>query len=294
VNAPDPPGLKPPATLHLVPTSRDPRSSLPKRTAVIALAAAAFVAALILKGRDAGPDSPLTGRAMGTGWTLAWRGDPPPNLRREVAAVLEHWEQVMSSWRADSDLSRHNRGAAASADLARVIARAEAVREASGGAFDHRILEAVHAAGAGPPGTGIDLSGIGKGFAADRVGERLRQLGVTDFVFELGGEVIAGDGEWTVRIERPVPGGSEIAGERTLRRRALATSGNYRQPGHLIDPRTGEPVNRPPSSVTVIAADGATADAWATALFILGPDFRDYPADLHVSWQDLGTKKARR
>lgn len=277
-----------------MPISRDSRSSPPKRAAVIVLAAAAFLAALIVKSRDAGPRSPLNGRAMGTGWTLAWRGETPSDLRREVAGVLERWEQVMSSWRADSDLSRFNRGAPASADLARVIARAETVREASGGAFDHRILESVHAAGAGPPGTGIDLSGIGKGFAADRVGERLRQLGLSDFVFELGGEVIAGDGEWTVQIERPLSDGSEISAERTLRRRALATSGNYRQPGHLIDPRTGEPVERPPSAVTVIAADGATADAWATALFVLGPDFRGHPGDLRVSWQHPGTMDAPR
>jgi thiamine biosynthesis lipoprotein len=222
---------------------------------------------------------------MGTTWTLAWRGRAPADLPREVAAVLEHWEQVMSQWRSDSDLSRFNRGEPASADLTRVLRLAEAARAASGGAFDHHILAAVHAAGCGPPGTGIDLSGIGKGFAADRVAERLRQLGVTDFVFELGGEVVAGDGDWPVEIERPNPDVRETARTVTLRHRALATSGNYHQPGHIIDPRTGKPVKRPASSVTVIAPDCATADAWATALFVLGPDFRDLPAGLEVTWQ---------
>jgi thiamine biosynthesis lipoprotein len=256
-----------------------------KRALVIGLIVAAFLGVLILKGREPQPRSPLAGRAMGTAWTLAWRGESPPRLRREVAGVLEHWEQVLSQWRSDSDLSRFNRGEPASADLARVIRLAEAAREASGGAFDPRILENVHAAGFGPPGTGIDLSGIGKGFAVDRVGERLRQLGVSDFVFELGGEVIAGEGGWTVEVERPSPVSRETARILTLRNRALATSGNYHQPGHIIDPRTGKPAKRPASSVTVSAVDCATADAWATALFVLGPEFRDIPAGIEVSWQ---------
>lgn len=255
-----------------------------KRALLIGLAAAVFIAVLIGKSREAPPRSPLTGRAMGTTWTLAWRGDTPPQLRGEVAAVLEHWEQVMSQWRTDSELSRFNRGEPASADLARVIRLAEAAREATRGAFDHHILESVHAAGYGPPGKGIDLSAIGKGFAADRVGDRLRQHGMRDFVFELGGEVVAGDGDWPVEIERPAPNRTEIARTVTLRNRALATSGNYYQPGHIINPQTGKPVKRTPSSVSVFAADCATADAWATALFVLGPEYRAFPAGMEVLW----------
>jgi FAD:protein FMN transferase len=256
-----------------------------KRALVIGFAAAVFIGALVFKSRETKPTSPLAGSAMGTTWTLAWRGDAPPHLRREIAAVLEHWEQVMSQWRGDSDLSRFNRGEPASADLTKVIRLAEAAREASGGAFNHRILEEVHAAGHGPPGSGIDLSGIGKGFAADRVGEVLRQMGISDFIFEFGGEVVAGDGGWPVEIERPVSYSAEIALTITLRNRALATSGNYHQPGHLIDPRTGKPVKRPPSSVTVIADDCATADAWATALFILGPGHMPPPDGIECHWQ---------
>lgn len=256
-----------------------------KRAVLIGLAAAAFIGLLVFKSRAHAPRSPLAGRAMGTTWTLAWRGDAPVGLRQEVAAVLEHWEQVLSQWRSDSDLSRCNRGEPATDDLTRVIDLAEAAREASGGAFDHRILAQVHAAGYGPPGTGIDLSGIGKGFAADRVGECLRKLGVRDFIFELGGEVIAGDGDWSVEVERPVAGRRETARTLTLRKRALATSGNYHQPGHLIDPRTGKPVERPPSSVAVLAADCATADAWATALFVLGPDCKAIPTGVEATWQ---------
>ncbi len=233
------------------------------------------------------------GRAMGTSWKLAWRGSDSPDLRAEVSLVLEHWEQTLSHWRENSDLSRHNRGESASPELARVIALAEEIRIASGGAFDHRLLEQVHRAGFGPRGKGIDLSGIGKGFAADRVGDRLRELGVNDFIFELGGEILAGDGPWEVEIEPPVPGSSETGRKFILRNRALATSGNYQQhvmegdllKSHLIDPRTGQPVLRPPSSVSVTAPDCATADAWATALFIHEPDFAGFPSGLTVRWQ---------
>lgn len=237
----------------------------------------------------------LHGSAMGVRWSLQWRGESPPPavLKREVAAVLEHWEQVLSQWRPDSDLSRHNKGENATPDLARVISLADEIQTATGGAFDHHVLGKVHAAGFGPEGEGIDLSSIGKGFAVDRVGERLRELGVGDFVFALAGEVLAGDGTWPVDIEKPRLDGREIAMTVRLMRRAVATSGNYRQfrptdeglVSHIIDPATGEPVIRPPSSVTVMAPDCATASAWATALFVRGPEFRDYPAGLEVRWQ---------
>ncbi|HEX8312995.1 MAG TPA: FAD:protein FMN transferase [Chthoniobacteraceae bacterium] len=254
--------------------------------------AVALLLVLFWKGRPV-EDRLLTGKAMGTTWTLAWRGTTPPHLHADVAELLERWEQVLSQWRANSDLSRHNRGEMPTPELARVLRLAEEVRIASGGAFDHRILEKVHAAGFGPAGHGIDLSAIGKGFAVDRVGELLRQRGVRDFVFEFGGEVLAGDGEWDVEIERP--GIAARKAERTikLRGRALATSGNYHQfrPGtsglksHLIDPRTGEPMERSPCSVSVLAPDCATADAWATALFILGPNHEAVPPKVEVSWQ---------
>lgn len=255
------------------------------RAFTIGLAAMAFVGVLVWKSHVPAPSSPMLGRAMGTSWTLAWRGDTPPDLRQHVAAVLEHWEQVLSQWRADSDLSRFNRGQPATPDLQRVLDLAEAIRSASGGAFDPHVLESVHAAGYGPPGIGVDLSAIGKGFAVDRVGEKLRALGIYDFVFELGGEVLAGEGEWNVDIERPFPGKRETSRHLILRNRALATSGNYHQGGHIVDPRTRKPVQRLPSSVSVLAGDCATADAWATALFVFGPGFRGYPDGLEVHWQ---------
>ena len=233
----------------------------------------------------------LSGAAMGTTWKLAWRGDTSRDMNGEVARTMEKWESVLSQWREDSDLSRFNRGEPATPELQRVINLAEEIRMASGGAFDHRLLRQVGEAGFGPGGDGIDLSAIGKGFAVDRVGERLREMGVTDFVFELGGEILAGEGNWKVAIEKPDPAVSVTGLTVTLNNQALATSGNYRQfrpvggglESHILDPATGKPVIRPFSSVSVIAKDCTTADAWATALFVLGPGHAA-PDGMEVIW----------
>ena len=242
----------------------------------------------------------LSGAAMGTTWHLKWRGDAPDRevLRAQVLGTLEKWEQILSKWRVDSDLSRFNNGEPATPELQRVIGLAEEVHKASAGAFDHRMLRETGEAGFGPGGNGIDLSAIGEGFAVDRVSDRLRELGVNDFVFELGGEVIAGDGEWTVGIETPDPATQRTARTTKLKNMALATSGNYRQfrpaPGglasHILDPRTRKPIIRPPSSVSVLAKDCATADAWATALFVLGREISD-PPGLEVHWNDAESRE---
>lgn len=257
-----------------------------KRALIIGLISTFVAIVLVSNKRKPAEDSTITGRAMGTQWTLSWRGETPPDLVKQVVAVLEHWQQVMSHWRPDSDLSRYNRGEPATEDLLRVIRLAESIRDASGGAFDHQILEDVYAAGHGPPGTGIDLSGIGKGFAADRVADLLREHGIREFIFEIGGDLVAGEGEWTVGIENPDPAKRSLIRQVTISKCGLATSGNTYQPHHIINPHSGEPVQRPPSTVTVIAADGATADAWATALFVLGPGFEPVPEGVKVTWQE--------
>ncbi|MEX1115692.1 MAG: FAD:protein FMN transferase [Akkermansiaceae bacterium] len=267
------------------------------KRALIIIGFVTLLAIVIRRSAPASPPRELHGSAMGCGWALAWRGDPamPDVMENEVTAVLEHWEQVLSQWREDSDLSRFNRGEPPTADLTRALTAADEVRTASAGAFDHHILEKVHAAGFGPAGRGVDLSSIGKGFAVDRVGERLKELGVRDFIFNLAGEALAGDGGWSIGIELPDPAGTIISDTITLSNQAIATSGNYRQfhlnaegiQSHIINPQTGLPVIRPLSSVTVIAGDCATASAWATALFVMGPDSGKAPPGMKVRWQLL-------
>jgi thiamine biosynthesis lipoprotein len=146
-------------------------------------------------------------------------------------------------------------------------------------------------------GLRIDLSAIAKGHGCDRVAALLEQAGHARYLVEIGGEVRARGsnpaGEpWRVGIERPLAGSGAAGeagreGERVVqailrvRDVAVATSGDYRnywehegvRYSHTIDPRTGRPVTHRLASVTVIHPESAAlADAWATALDVLGPD----------------------
>lgn len=131
----------------------------------------------------------------------------------------------------------------------------------------------------------VDLSAIAKGYAVDRMGAVLRDAGLKNWMVEVGGEVLVSgqnvEGQpWRLGIEKPDIGGRSVAVAVELTNGALATSGDYRQfrtidgkvVSHTIDPRTGAPVDHGPASVSVIASDCMTADAWATALMVLGPD----------------------
>ena len=130
----------------------------------------------------------------------------------------------------------------------------------------------------------IDLSAIAKGYAVDQVAELLRSRKQHDFMVEIGGEIcVAGrrpDGQrWSIGIEQPDARGRRVSAVLRPHNSGIATSGDYRnfreydgvRYSHTIDPRTGRPVNHQLASVTVLSADCATADAFATAMLVLGP-----------------------
>ena len=135
------------------------------------------------------------------------------------------------------------------------------------------------------PDLSVDLSAIAKGWGADQAAAALRQAGYRDFLLEVGGEVVAAgqrvDGAaWCVGVERPDPDRRAVHTAVGLRDLALATSGDYRnffeagdgrRRSHTIDPRTGRPVAHGLASVSVVSERCAHADAWATALTVLGP-----------------------
>ena len=137
-----------------------------------------------------------------------------------------------------------------------------------------------------PGGLRLDLSGIAKGYAVDLVASALRDLGLTSFLVEIGGE-LRGEGikpdlsPWWVTLEHP-PGAAVHLGETlvALHGLSVATSGDYRRirdiggrsVSHTMDPATGSPVANGIASVSVVARSCMEADAWATALAVLGPE----------------------
>lgn len=138
------------------------------------------------------------------------------------------------------------------------------------------------------PDVEVDLSAIAKGHGVDELARLLLERGHRDFLVEIGGELRAHglrpDGTpWRVAIEQPDARDRAIHRVIPLRDRAMATSGDYRnyyerdgrRISHTIDPRTGRPIEHGLASVTVVAPEAVVADAWATALQVLGP--RDGP-----------------
>jgi FAD:protein FMN transferase len=131
----------------------------------------------------------------------------------------------------------------------------------------------------------IDFSSLAKGYAVDLVARWLFSQGIERFMVEVGGEMrvsgLSGRGDaWRIAIEQPESGGRSVAATLNLTDIAVATSGDYRnffevegqRYSHSIDPRTGYPVAHDLVSVTVLHADCMVADAWATALIVLGAE----------------------
>lgn len=132
----------------------------------------------------------------------------------------------------------------------------------------------------------LDLSGVAKGFAVDKVAEVLDYAGFQNYMVEIGGELrLRGNSPrgtpWRIAIEEPDPAGlRSVHKALELTDIAMATSGDYRnyfeQDGkrysHTIDPKTGYPVTHNLASVTVLSDEAAYADALATALNVMGPE----------------------
>jgi thiamine biosynthesis lipoprotein len=127
-----------------------------------------------------------------------------------------------------------------------------------------------------PGGLALDLSAIAKGFAVDVLADLLSEIGIRHALVEVGGELsgrgFQPDGQpWWVDIETPPE--VAIAPLRVaLHGLAVATSGTYVRGAHNLDPRSGQPAAGGVIACTVIHASAMVADAWATALTVLGPE----------------------
>ena len=120
---------------------------------------------------------------------------------------------------------------------------------------------------------GFDFSAIGKGYAIDKIAELIEKNGVNNYFIEIGGEIRAKglkfSDEWIFGIERPTNSKKSpyIAFNVPSKGISIATSGEYREPNHIWGKGPRDLI-----SVTVATSDAASADAWATALYVLGKE----------------------
>jgi len=130
----------------------------------------------------------------------------------------------------------------------------------------------------------VDLCAIAKGYGVDLMADVLNDAGIDSYMVSIDGELqVAGAGDgakgWAIGLERPEPGVRQVECVLHCTDLALATSGGYRHfhengQGHVthtIDPRTGAPLSGVRASVTVAHESCTLADAWATALMVMGP-----------------------
>ena len=244
-------------------------------------------------------------RAMGTEVELlldAPAGDRAERALDRAEAELERLEQVLSRFRPDSELSRLNRdgrSSSASPDLVRVVELALAARKATGGRFDVTVHDAVVAAGydrtfeevpadapAGvdrdvtcggtvhvdgrtielSPGVRLDLGGIGKGYAVDRVAELLAIAGPC--LVNAGGDLAVRGGSWPVGVTDGLTLELSSGGMATSGRDRRRWVRGGKELHHLIDPSTGRPAESALVRVTVVAASAADAEVLAKAAFL--------------------------
>lgn len=238
-------------------------------------------------------------RAMGTDW---WISCDVPHLLRAAEAQVRRLEARLSRFRAGSALTRLNLAREVrDATLAAATRSALALRAETGGAFDptlgarlaslgyDRAFVAVgRPAPAAPcprgeplrvtvrgdrvrlegPGA-LDLGGIAKGWAVDRVLERLRRGGARRGLVDGGGDLGAFGGPWRVGAGDGLVievGDGAVATSSVLVRRWRDADGVPLH--HVLDPRTGHPARATIDTATVSAADAATADGLATALLV--------------------------
>ncbi|SFM21545.1 thiamine biosynthesis lipoprotein [Rugamonas rubra] len=130
----------------------------------------------------------------------------------------------------------------------------------------------------------LDLSAIAKGYGVDQLAHCLDGHGIASYLVGIDGEMRAraakpGGDAWAVAIEKPVFGSREVAGVMELHDTAIATSGDYRRwvdvagvrYSHTMHPALRRPLSNQLAAVTVLAPTCMQADAWATALMVLGP-----------------------
>ena len=269
----------------------------------------------------------FTGFTQGTTYSIVYDNRinvSPLDLKVKVETILHDFDMSLSVYNDSSVISRINRNEAAVPDsfFIDVFNRSVLISQMTEGAFDITVGPLVRAWGFGPddhksfteakrdsllrlvgmdkvslvdgrivksvPGVILDVNAIAQGYSVDVVCRYFKSLGLTDYLVEIGGEVMAvgakGGSPWRIGIDRPednnmVPGQSLQAIIR-ISDKAVSTSGNYRKfyvedgikYSHTIDPKTGYPAKNRLLSATIVADDCTMADGIATSCMVMGKE----------------------
>jgi thiamine biosynthesis lipoprotein len=271
----------------------------------------------------------ISGQTMGTAYQVKAVLDDSQSREHIKARIddrLYDFDLEMSNWNPKSWVTAFNKSQSTDwqdigESALEVIAMAQEVSRASGGAFDITISPLIECWGFGVKGregiphpeeiegirayvgfdkilldkdrakirklhpqTTLNTSALAKGYGVDLLSGMLLEFGVENFMVEIGGEVRC-QGKpmkrdtWSIGLQRPQRGvGVELQGTVPLRDLSMATSGDYRNfykrghdyYSHIIDPRSGYPVEHALCSATVTAPSCALADALATCFLVLG------------------------
>lgn len=227
---------------------------------------------------------------MGMPISVHLRGPDPVGAGSEavqaVFAQLREVDRVFSTWKADSEVSRLQRGeldvTQCAPEVREVVQLCAEAKERTEGWFDAWLP--------GPNGgpRRFDPTGLVKGWAIERAGDLLAAVPEHDFLINAGGDITVGchrtdTPPWTIGIENPADR-SRLVATAPLRTGGVATSGTAARGAHILDPTTGLPATAL-GSVTVIGPSLMWADVYATAAFARGPACADWLRGLaeHVS-----------
>ena len=266
----------------------------------------------------------ISGPALGTSYNISYLAHEELDYQKEIDSVFKVVNQSLSTYIPTSDITKVNRGdntLQVDHMFKEVFTLSKQVYQHTKGYFDPTVGALVNAWGFGPepqiimdstqvdsvlqyvgfnkvalsntntvlkenPNIYFDFNAIAKGYAIDRLALMLENKGITAYLVEVGGEVVAkGKNEiknssWSIGVDDPqLTSGRAIKLILDLDNKAMASSGNYRKfridsiTGnkyvHTIDPKTGYTKNANVLAATVIAANCATADAYATAFMAM-------------------------
>src|SRR5574344_107111 len=285
----------------------------------------------------------LKGEAQGTYYSIIYYDSLNRNLQPKIDSLLHSFDMSASLWIDSSLLRCINNNTKTALDntLLTLLQQSLYINQYTQGAFDCTVGKLVRAWGfgfdkranmtdaiidslrqyTGPncisidsssgnyqivkqhPETEIDFNAIAQGYSVDLIGAYFENLGINNYLVDVGGEVIAHGGKpdgtpWSVGLEKPAENkysAPEVETAIALQNPSVVTSGNYRKyyekngvkDSHTIDPSTGRPVEHSLLSVSVVDKYAWRADALATSFMVMGLQkslrfIKDHPNDLQV------------